>query len=794
MPHSEPSQESIGQASDSHDSWRPSPGQFIAIVALVITLVAQVVWAGISLLQNEADTRQVINQETDVSSLTFIQRESLTLRQRFDSWALGEASARDVQIARANLGQRLRVITSSNVSTADLTTVEYREALDTLDGVILELSEVPEESRIEFRQETAPTWEEFDRQARLLSLNFQTVLDQQTEQSIAERQRSQGIYVGLLGLSMGLLALVAVWVSSDIVRNYRRISEQLSREQEELRKSRERLLLMSGLEKWAARIVEAIKAKRDSGEIRRMIKELVADLLPNDQVRFVTKSDQLVLRNAQADSSVAAEDRHSVMERVDELLAQLYERDANEASRNYLASHDELTGLNNRHAYTLQLNERTAPGSSAPRNLLVVAIDVDRFGELNSAFGFDAGDDLLKTVAAKLRKLLGSDAWIARVAGDEFAIIAEASSKEAAEEFLTTVHNAMRFTMSIGGTQSKITCTTGALWAGQLQDPSADIVEKVGGVLHLAKELGDGSSLFFDPTIHRHLGADWLNDLELQRALKNEEFVLHFQPVVTLDSGYISGFEALIRWEKPGMGLVMPGQFLSSIGRAGLTLELGREIVENALKAWKRSFRTLHSDDPPYITINVDPAQLRDESFADFTLETLKKMKVPAEQIVVEVTERDVSDGEVALSQLERLRAAGARVAIDDFGTGFSSLSQLHKLPVDIVKIDRSFLESVEKDYQSFGLISDIVRLAERLGLTMIAEGIETEKMSSQLLELGVTHGQGYFFSPALPEKEAMAFSRARHSGLGPRDPGGFAAADAAKQTEPTIAEPAMEE
>lgn len=766
MSHLEPPTVAVDAASSSNSTWRLKPGQFVAIVALVITLVAQVVWGSISLMRNEADSRQVLNQETDVSSLTFIQRESFTLLQRFDSWALGEATPRDVKIARANLGQRLRVVTTSNIRTADLTDIDYRQSLDELDVVIRELAEVPDEQRAEFRLAVSETLQEFDRQARALSLNFQSVLDGQTEQSISDRQESEGIYVGLLGLSVGLLALVSVWVFSDIVRTYRRTSEELVREQEELRKSRERLLLMASLEQRAAPIVAAIKAKKDTISVRAMVKELVADLLPHDEVRMVSKSGQVVLRTVRADPEVCPDDRHSVLERADELLAQLYERDANEASREYLANHDDLTGLKNRHAYTLQLHKRSAADSSDSTDLLIVAVDVDRFGELNSAFGFEAGDELLKTVAVKLRELLGSDAWLARVAADEFAIIAQASSKKAAQEFATIIHDAMRFTVPIGGTQSTITCTTAAVWAGQLEDPAVDLVEQVGGVLHLAKEQGDGSHLFFDPAIHRHLGADWLNDLELQRALKNEEFVLHFQPVVTLPSGHVSGFEALIRWEKPGIGLVMPGAFLSSIGRAGLTLQLGRDIIHHALMAWKRSLGTLHPEDPPYVAINVAPAQLADDSFAKFVVSAAKEAKVPVEHIVIEVTEQDVTEGELAHSQLESLRAAGARIAVDDFGTGYSNLSQLHKLPVDILKLDRSFLESIEKDYQSFGLISDIVQLAARLGLTVIAEGIETEKMRDQLTEVGVTHGQGYLFSKALPEKDLMRWAHERHSDL----------------------------
>lgn len=764
------SSEATAVASSSDDSWRLSPGQFVAIVALAITLIAQVVWGGISVVRNEADSRQLLNQETDVSSLTFIQRESLTLLQRFDRWSLGEATARDVQIARANLGQRLRVVTSSNVRTADLTTDEFRQSLDELDAVIVELGEVPEESRVEFRAESLPILDEFDRHARALTANFQAVLDEQTEGSIAERQRSEGIYIGLLGLSIGLLALVSVWVFSDIIVTYRRTSEKLGLEQERLLESRERLLLMSRLEKRASQIVEAIKARHDASTVRALVKEMLGELLPNDQVRFVTKAGQLVPRSVKTDSMISAEDRLTVFERAEELLGQLYERDANEASRNYLASHDELTGLKNRHAYTLELRDRVAPESVNAHHLLVVAVDIDRFGELNSAFGFEAGDELLNAVAKKLRDLLGSEAWLARVAADEFAIIAEASTKDGAEQFAAHIHNAMSFTVPIAGTQSRITCTTAAVWAGQLEDPSVDLVEQVGGVLHLAKELGDGSHLFFDPAIHRRLGADWLNDLELQRALKNEEFVLHFQPVVTLPAGHVSGFEALIRWDKPGLGLVMPGEFLSSIGRAGLTIALGRQIAENALKVWKKSLRHLHSDNPPYIAINVDPGQLADEEFADFVLDTVKKLKVPAEYIVIEVTERDVTQGELAHSHLERLRAAGARVAVDDFGTGFSNLSQLHKLPVDILKLDRSFLESIEKDYQSFGLISDIVQLAARLGLTVVAEGIETEKMRDQLTEVGVTHGQGYLYSPALAEKDIIDWARARHQELESRD------------------------
>lgn len=739
------------------------------MAALVLSIVAQIVWAGISVSRNEADSRQLLNQETDVASLTFIQRESFTLLQRFDSWALGEAAARDVQIARANLGQRLRVITSSNIVTADLTTPDFRQSLDRVDDLLLTLPEVADSNRQDFRLTNEDTVVEFDRQARALSSTFQDVLDQQTEASIAERQQSEIIYLVLLALSGGLLILVAGWMLTDIQRNYRSTSRQLSLEQKELVKSRQRLLLISQLETRASSISDAVKAKTDAHLVRAMVQKLVAELLPRDHVRFHSRLGRLELRAEYEDPAVAPEDRRLVLERAEELLTQVYERDENEATRQFLANNDDLTGLKNRNSYTEELRMRSSSDNGASPTLLVVAIDVDRFGEVNSAFGFETGDSVLKAVAERVRGLLTDGAVAARIAADEFAIVSEAKSLREASEFAQRVHDAMHFPMHLRGTHSHISCTTAALWAGQLEGSSVDLVEQVGGVLHLAKEQGDGSHIFFDPETHRHLGADWLNDLELRRALSHDEFVMYFQPIVALPSEAISGFEALVRWEKPGGTVVMPGEFLFGIGRAGLMLELGQVIIENALTAWKRSLRRFDAQNPPYVSMNIDPQQLAEESFAETVLLSAQRLGVPPEQIVIEVTERDVTEGELAHAQLERFRSAGARIAVDDFGTGYSNLAQLHKLPVDILKLDRSFLQSVEKDYQSFGLISDIVQLAGRLGLTVIAEGIENAEMSRQLTSLGVSHGQGYLFSAALPESDIKQWVHGRHGQVNPR-------------------------
>jgi diguanylate cyclase len=215
------------------------------------------------------------------------------------------------------------------------------------------------------------------------------------------------------------------------------------------------------------------------------------------------------------------------------------------------------------------------------------------------------------------------------------------------------------------------------------------------------------------------------------------------------------GAEALVRWQRPEVGLVMPGDFLATVQRAGVTVELGWQIIEESLLAWSGTLSRLGNGTVlPYVSINLDVVQLQDPNLANFVLSALERNKVPAEALVLEVTEHSMVDQPIALQQLKVLRENGIRIALDDFGAGYSNLGQAHQLPLDILKIDRSFLPDPVLSQRSANLISDIKRIADSLELNVVVEGIETTDVAESLAQLGILYAQGFLYSKALPEGE----------------------------------------
>ena len=741
------------------EAWRLTPGQFVTIIALAIVVVAQLAWAGISIASNSADSRQVLNQETDVSALTFTQRESFTVLQRLDRWVLDDVTTRDVLIARANLSRRLSVITDSGLTTFELTQPQYREALSGLDDVLQQLEAVGDDERAAFREQHLDVLAAFDQETRGLSAEFQRVINESAMASIAERSRSEFIYLGMVILSVGFFIAVMVWVGSDMLRTYHALGAQLDREKDNLRRSRKRLLLLSVLEEESSRISRLINEGERGDSIREELGNLLISLAPEDTLSIKETPGASLVIVSDADPHVDNPDRHVIASRAQELLDQLHTRDQSEESLHYQATHDVLTGLVNRQAFTDQLRRRIDTAAGGGSAILVVAFDVDRFGEFNGALGFEAGDQLLVEVANRLRGEYADDSLIARVAADEFAIVFDMPNEEEAESRARAVHELVQFTAQIAGTASPITTSTAAVWVEGPEAHSRDVVGQLGLLLRMAKDADGESFIFFDPSVHVGVDSHWVEDLELHRALREGEFVLHFQPIVELATGAIVGCESLVRWEKPGTGLVPPGNFLPGIERAGLTVDLGREIIEHALLTWKKTLHKASDNTLCYVGINADPRQLLDPSFADYVLSLAQRIGVPPEAVVIEVTERDVTEGPEANAQLMKLREGGARIAVDDFGTGYSNLSQLHSLPVDIIKIDRSFLLSIDASYQSLGLISDVVQLAKRLGLSVIAEGIEEESIKDRLADIGVTFGQGFLFTPALSAEDLLEWA-----------------------------------
>ena len=241
----------------------------------------------------------------------------------------------------------------------------------------------------------------------------------------------------------------------------------------------------------------------------------------------------------------------------------------------------------------------------------------------------------------------------------------------------------------------------------------------------------------------------------MRNAMRSGEFKVYFQPIVDLGNGHPVGVEALVRWERPGFGLIMPNEFLPTVQRAGIMVELGWLIIEDSLKAWRNTISHLGTDDvKPYVSINVDSLQLLDPNFADFVMSSVQRNQVNARSVVLEVTEYTLVNDPVSLEQIRTLRDFGIRIAIDDFGSGYNNLGQAHQLPLDILKIDRTFLPDPVLSPKSIKLITDIKAIAEGLDLAVIVEGVETVAVADALREIGLRYAQGYLYSRAIPEDE----------------------------------------
>jgi diguanylate cyclase (GGDEF)-like protein len=736
--------------------WRPSPGQAVAFVALMIVVVAQVAWAALSVSASVSSRDIVIGQESDVSTLVFTQRDSLLLVQRWDAWALEEADAQEVVTARGTLAQRLRVKTSTGFDTYELTHPNYQLALAQVDAVLDNLNDDVSNRRA-FRAAHQETFLTFARETRQLSGEFQRILMTSSEQAVSDRNRATGIYLGLLAMSTGILALVVVWFGRDIYLTTQRIRSQIAEDVAKLEWARRQLDLVDNLEDASRLFEEKTAGLSSEAELRAHLIGNFQPLLPPGVTLHVVKSTVTTHSKEAASGDSNGKDDETIaaiVGRAQEVLDRAINHGRQARQIEFRSSHDALTGVPNRSHFSHLVSQEAESASRWQEGVVFVAVDIDRFGDLNSSFGFTAGDNLLRQVARRIERLVGNSGVMGRIAADEFALAVVAPTLGAAREVADAVRADLDFTAMLEGVESPVRCSVGAAWVGPGEGDALGGLARAGVALQVAKEEDRFSVVFYDPVAHDDVQSSWKDDLETQGAFHRGEFVMHFQPIVRLESGEIVGAEALIRWEKPGVGLVYPGDFLPGIDRAGLTLDLGRDVIEKTFEAWERILATPAFAHAPYVSINVDPKQLEDPEFARHVIGLASGIGVRADTVVFEVTERDLTSGEGPISHLRTIREAGFRVAVDDFGTGYSSLAQIHTLPVDIVKLDRSFLQSAGNGTDTVSVIRDVVAIAERLELAVIAEGIEDEATGKDLQDLGVSLGQGYLFSPGLAEAD----------------------------------------
>ncbi|MFN8169118.1 MAG: EAL domain-containing protein [Candidatus Nanopelagicales bacterium] len=420
-----------------------------------------------------------------------------------------------------------------------------------------------------------------------------------------------------------------------------------------------------------------------------------------------------------------------------------------EAALTERALTDSVTGLPNRYALTDRLAMAISRLSRRPGLVCVLFCDLDQFKQVNDAFGHDAGDGLLTEVAARLAAAVRPEDSVGRLGGDEFVVVCEGLRDPMEAVVLAgRLQDGLRASWSYAGHEFTPTTSIGIAVTGDPDCRPGDLLRQADVAMYRAKDSGRDRIELYDRSLDDELAAALAMQERLRAALADDGFVLHYQPVFLLDGLTMVGAEALVRMQDAD-GLHSPAVFLPQAESSGLITEIGDRVLDRALRdltCWPGA------PAPPTVGINVSPTQLLRPGFAGSVMAALERHRVPAGRLVVEVTETALLDRRgTGVAALHELHDAGVIIALDDFGTGYSSLSWLHELPVDIVKIDRSFVSSMVVDHRRAVVVRSVVDIADEIGLGVVAEGVETEEQLAMLREFGCETAQGYLLGRPVP-------------------------------------------
>jgi diguanylate cyclase (GGDEF)-like protein len=429
------------------------------------------------------------------------------------------------------------------------------------------------------------------------------------------------------------------------------------------------------------------------------------------------------------------------------------------------ALHDSLTDLPNRVLFLDRVEHALTRSPRTSTTVAVLFIDLDDFKGVNDSLGHSVGDELLRATAGRLRPMVRSSDTCARLGGDEFAIVLEdARSAEAARVVAERILAALRAPFAISRHEVFVGASIGIALAGP-QDHAAELLRNADLAMYMAKTAGKHRAVVFDPSMHTAAVRRVELQQELRGAFERREFVLQYQPIVELGTGRVAGLEALVRWDHPVRGRIAPLEFISIAEQTGVILDLGRWILNEACRACKSWEQYGPDASTLSVTVNMSGYELREPSYVDAVRRALAVSGLPPHRLILEVTENSlVGNDSATIDRLHALRNLGVKLAIDDFGTGYSSLSYLQQFPIDILKIDKSFVDRLGLQDTESPLACAVVTLGSTLSLRTIAEGVETEGQFDRLRDLGCLYGQGYLFARPLSNAEVSQLLQSRRS------------------------------
>jgi diguanylate cyclase (GGDEF)-like protein/PAS domain S-box-containing protein len=451
------------------------------------------------------------------------------------------------------------------------------------------------------------------------------------------------------------------------------------------------------------------------------------------------------------------------------------ERNGLERELRHRAFHDALTDLANRSLFANRLEHALARQARNDSSIGVIVLDLDGFKTVNDSLGHTVGDALLVAAGDRLCKAVRPGDTVARLGGDEFAILLEDEPTiDRLGAQADRILRSLAEPFELAGKSLVVTASAGVT-LNRPGDGPDELIRNADMAMYLAKRDGKACVRRFEPALH-NAALDRLElEADLRRALGRDEFVVHYQPTIELATGRINGFEALVRWQHPRRGLLGPLEFIPLAEETGLIIDIGRWVLDRAIRQ-AREWQQGHLARDLTIAVNLSARQLRDPHLVADVAAALRDSGLAPRTLTLEITETVLMDNsDAAIDRLHQLKALGVRLAIDDFGTGYSSLNYLRALPVDIVKIDKVFIDGVASDKEARGLIKAILSMADTLDLQTIAEGVENRDQANRLEQLGAALVQGFYYAQPLTPEAVEALMTTDATGLetprAPRDP-----------------------